>query len=531
MKLTIGDAHDWTFVNSTWTDTPTGGIAAERTADGDGWQGYCLAFYKPLALSDVDATFTLQLNTGHADVGLIFRAQDPTHYYLIHFPQGGQSYRAQHFWAALSLADGSGYLRLLRLELVRRVASNPFGLTHRARVLVQGDRFRVWLNGHPALDVCDPTYQSGRLGLAGFNAFAHGAISVTGAEVPTGDWDERTPQVKNWFVPFPDSGTQQRKVSLTRAPNGDLLCAFVGSGQLQLGRSADRGLTWSAAPAPQNMEGQIALLQDGRLISVSVLQGHGSWSQSLDNGHTWTSVTPISPAAPWPADPARTPTSYQFQLRDGTLIRFGVGAHSTSTEPITRWGAAHLQAFAIRSTDGGKTWSAPANLDATDREDMGNFDLTEPVAFETHDGRLMCLIRPIYSPWMWETWSDDQGRTWSPCVRGPFPGYAPSTPVRVSSGVVLFPTRFPGVTMHLTRDDGMTWDDGGGGTYLDTSIWAMGSLLEVEPNLVLFIYMDSWHDRLRAQFIHVTDTGLMPSKRHASLSPPTPNLPPPPETA
>jgi hypothetical protein len=76
----------------------------------------------------------------------------------------------------------------------------------------------------------------------------------------------------------------------------------------------------------------------------------------------------------------------------------------------------------------------------------------------------------------------------------------------------MFPTRFPGLTMHTTRDDGMTWDDGGGGTYIDTSIWAMGSLIEVEPNLVLHIYMDSWQGLARAQFIRVTPEGLMPAR-------------------
>src|SRR5262249_33285147 len=136
LSLRIGDGLDWLFVNSKWRDTGQDGIVGARTGDGDGLQGYCLAFYKPKRFRDVDASFTFQMKANHADIGFIIRAQDPTHYYLIHFPQSGQSYRAQHFWAALSLADGSGYLRVLRLEHVRRVASNPFGLVHRARIRV-----------------------------------------------------------------------------------------------------------------------------------------------------------------------------------------------------------------------------------------------------------------------------------------------------------------------------------------------------------------------------------------------------------
>jgi hypothetical protein len=264
------------------------------------------------------------------------------------------------------------------------------------------------------------------------------------------------------------------------------------------------------------MDGDIHLLADGRLVSIAISHGAGSWSESTDNGRTWGNRVEIAPAGPWPADPAQIPTGWQLALRDGALVRFALGRHSTSTDPVTRWGSVHCQAFAVRSEDGGRTWSAPANLDGP-REDMGNMDLTEPVGFETDDGAIMVLIRPIYSPWMWETWSRDGGRTWTPCVRGPFPGYAPSAPVKTRSGVVLFPTRFPGLTLHTTRDGGRTWDgktgtadSGAGGTYIDTSIWAMGSLCEVEPDVVLFLYMDSWNSVLRAQKIRVTDAGLVP---------------------
>jgi hypothetical protein len=71
----------------------------------------------------------------------------------------------------------------------------------------------------------------------------------------------------------------------------------------------------------------------------------------------------------------------------------------------------------------------------------------------------------------------------------------------------MIATRFPGLAIHSTRDDGKTWDEG---TYIDTSIWAMGSMIEIEPDLILFVYMDSWAGLLRAQFIRVTLEGLLP---------------------
>ena len=520
MPLQIGDGSSWSFVNSQWKDTEQG-IAGARAGDGDGLQGYCLAFLKDRAYADLEATFSVQMNTNHADQGLIVRAQDPTHFTLIHFPQTGQQYRAQHFWVALSVADGSGYLRIKHLEMVRRIASNPFGIAHQARVKVTGNRYQVWLNGHPALDVTDDTYTSGRIGLSGFTSFAHGQVAIAGTTVEVPPWNEAIPQVKNWFTPFPTVPDKQGAVSLARAANGDVLCAFAAgieradfSNQGRyLGRSKDGGWTWDVQPAPKNMTGEIQRLKDGRLVSISLEHGKGAWSESKDNGASWSEPLPIAPAMPWPKDPARIVTGYPLELGNGDLLRFCYGIHSSSTDPVTKWGAVHSQAFAIRSNDGGQNWSLPASVDATSRTDMGNLDLTETVGFETRDGKIMCLIRPIYSPWMWETWSADQGQTWTPCVRGPFPGWAPSAPVKTKSGVVLFPTRFPGVTLHHTRDDGMTWDDGAGGTYIDTSIWAMGGLLEVEPNVVLFVYMDSWMSKLRAQFVRVTDKGLEPVRK------------------
>jgi hypothetical protein len=82
----------------------------------------------------------------------------------------------------------------------------------------------------------------------------------------------------------------------------------------------------------------------------------------------------------------------------------------------------------------------------------------------------------------------------------------------------MFPVRFPGLTIHTTTDDGMTWDNGGGGTYVDTSIWAMGSMVEVEPDLVLLLYMDSFGGKTRAQFIRVLPDGTLQPATESALT-------------
>lgn len=517
-NLKIGDGSEWMYVAGTWSDTPEGGIAGSRNGDGQGLQGYSFAFNKAQAFADLEAEFTIQMPANHADIGLVVRAQDPTHYYLIHFPQCGQAYRAQHFWAAVSKADGSGYLRILKLAHVQRVASNPFGIAHKARVKVTGDRISVWVNGYPAIDVRDDTYRSGRIGLAGFNQFAHAKVTVRGTPAEAEPWNDKIEQVQNWFVPFPQIAGQQGQISLARASGGDLLCLFSsGDNQRYLARSKDKGRTWQVGDVPQNLNaallpekyyfGDIHDLKDGRLIGVSLESKGGFWTHSTDQGESWSKPEAISVEG-WPTEPKTLHTGYQLALADGTLIRFGLGRASTDSEPITKWGTTHVQAFSTRSTDGGRNWSVPVNLD-TNRPEMGNLDLTEPVAFEASDGRIMCLIRPVYSPWMWETWSHDKGVSWGPCVRGPFPGYAPSPMLKTQSGAAMIATRFPGLAIHTTPDDGMTWDEG---TYIDTSIWAMGDMIEIEPDLFLFVYMDSFNGAARAQFVRVTPDGLVPAR-------------------
>jgi hypothetical protein len=309
-----------------------------------------------------------------------------------------------------------------------------------------------------------------------------------------------------------------------------LVCFVHAAGGYKLARSEDKGRTWTVQDAPEafaaDMYGDaygtlytdLQSFDDGTMVAIHLAAKEGDEfpsgfrAVSTDDGLTWTAAE-LKTDVPWKRETKSLSTGWMFKLRNGDLIRFGLGAHNTSGEPITKWGSVRVQGFAIRSSDRGVTWSAPTNLD-TDAETMGNLDLTEPIGFERADGKLMALIRPIYSPWMWETWSRDGGKTWGPCVRGPFPGYAPSIPVRTESGVVMFPVRFPGLTIHTTTDDGMTWDGGGGGTYIDTSIWAMGSMVEVEPNVVLFLYMDSFDGKARAQFIRVMPDGtLHPASR------------------
>ena len=201
------------------------------------------------------------------------------------------------------------------------------------------------------------------------------------------------------------------------------------------------------------------------------------------------------------------------------LLAHGTNKTTVKGANIWQWGSFHCQGYTARSTDNGRTWSDWVNIDGAESAPGskvgGSFDVTEMCAAQRADGRLISLIRPVYSPWMWEATSDDGGRSWNPMVRGPFPGYASSNLLRTQAGAMLCAHRLPQMTIHTSLDDSRSFDEG---TMIDSGLWAMGSMLEVEPNVVLFFYFDTYQKKMRGQFFRVTSQGIEPAPEYRQAS-------------
>ena len=87
---------------------------------------------------------------------------------------------------------------------------------------------------------------------------------------------------------------------------------------------------------------------------------------------------------------------------------------------------------------------------------------------------------------MWEAQSADGGETWQPLTRGPFPLYACFySSITTRSGAMVICGRFPGITCHLSLDNGMTWT---GATVDVSSAWSQGAMVEVADDVVLYTY-------------------------------------------
>lgn len=243
-------------------------------------------------------------------------------------------------------------------------------------------------------------------------------------------------------------------------------------------------------------------------------------TESEDEGRNWSHPIPVD-VGPTPPGKKRLSMGPQalLNLADGSMLWFLLGGVASDDHPeltVHNWGATHCRAFSLRSTDDGRTWSPPTNLDNSAglglSAQCGNLDLTEVCSAQMSNGRVLALIRPVYSPWMWETWSTDGGASWGPCVRGPFPGYATPNMLRTASVKVLVAHRLPSMTIHCSPDEGHTWDEG---TQVDGSIWVMGSMIEVEPDVVLYVYYAE--SLMRGQLIRVSPTGPRPAGGNVAI--------------
>jgi hypothetical protein len=393
-----------------------------------------------------------------------------------------------------------------------------------------GDRLEVRVDGRGIFEVTDSRLSgSGYIGLMNFADARIRGLSVEGEPVPISKWSDEDRRAPHWFYPCPTAEKiWQRPASLVQHEKGELLLlytssvgtAWTASKDLILVRSRDKGRTWVE---PQLIaQGQdpcfLHRFPDGQVKLVSVKEHRLIWRTSSDAGRTWSEPAAVAEIGPLPPEVKALNAGPQtlLNLRDGALLMmlYGRSAFNQEGMHVSAWGGLHCHAYTCRSEDGGKTWSSLVPVDNVGKDKDGkqilpNHDLTEVCCAEVGDGKLFAVIRPIYSPWMWETWSEDGGRSWGPCMRGPFPGYATPNMLRTAGGAVLVAHRLPCLTVHCSRDGGMTFDQG---TLIDSGTWAMGGMIEVEPDLVLYVYWDTFYSLMRGQFLRVTASGVVPER-------------------
>ena len=565
--LTIGDGQDWHFmtggdVQVDWRDTSNVGVHINPTVEALYQRKQ--AFYTKHAFDDFTIEYKVDLRynaQGAGRAGAILRAQDPNHYYVVYLPHTAQIYRSKNFYVAVAKVEGDGYIRNIKLAWVPNVPSET-DRNYDVRVDVRGNRISVRIDGRNVLSVTDDTYRSGLVGLAGQGLFYFKDVKVTGTAVAAPKWDRKA-TIPNYSFRLPVGSKYMPSGCI--APNGDVL---IGAGRALL-RSSDKGKTWTKTQLPEHMShihdygSPMFRTPDDRLVVLSKrskklpdelarLKASGDegsvWEEgptphimrheSTDSGDTWSEGVPGKVLGNWTDEHRNHNEISQYgsvvQTADGTLVLFCYAGYPRTVDKaamrtevrgrkidIHTWGSYDYKAFAIRSTDGGLTWSAPIEIDqpragATRYAEQdvprgaitGAFDFTE-VTGVAIGNRIMATVRPIFGSLMWQCWSDDSGDNWDAASRTTFPGHAQFM-IRLDSGAILCAHRFPNLSINISRDDGLNWDEG---AIVADELWAMGCMIEIEPDLVLCVYMEnllSDDANLLAQFFRVTPDTIVP---------------------
>ena len=512
--LSFRDADEWSYVGPAWEEDAQGLVTPPSQVGGD-----LLAFNTGRSYAAAEVEFDFRWNISHCGAGLIVRARDAGHYYLVHFPCCGQCNRAEHFWAVISKVGDDGWAEVLKMEVVHGVASEA-EMWHTARVVVQGNEIRLWVDGRPVSVVCDDAYSSGYVGLESWTFSGPGSsfrnVRIRGEEAAAPAWDNALKPPQDWFNPYPTGGKQQSPESITRAPDGALLMSLRPVGLL---RSTDNGRTWADMKSETWPGGFIKTLRSGRLITLVNRDQELLRAESADNGQTWSEPQKVQRAPFTPPENAPGMKLHGIQapieLDDGTLVGWLVsqvpGHGNDSPFTITEWVYGGCSAWSIRSTDEGLTWSAPAPLNGPPAVGQ-KYDLVECLSnTQTKEGKVLSLVRPVLSPWMWEVWSDDNAVSWGPATSGPFPSYnCAMLPHATASGALLIGGRMPALGLYVSHDSGMSWRP----YRVDTVIWAGGVMFEVEPDVVLWVYMGEYDPipDARAQFFRITHEGMEPAR-------------------
>lgn len=307
------------------------------------------------------------------------------------------------------------------------------------------------------------------------------------------------------------AGTYQAFPDVCRLANGDLLCVFYAGyghvslpkpdwpkgGRICLTRSRDEGRAWSAPRVlfdgplddrdphvAQMRDGTIvcsfftrAVLSDGKTVCDTCLVS------SRDGGETWE-TEPRVVAPGWPSSaPVR-------ELPDGTRL---LGIYRE--EDRAAYGGL------IRSTDGGKSWSAPIPIGAGSGVRLD----AETDFVRLKDGTLCAALRGDGGVNLHFATSPDDGLTWSPVKDSGFPGHCPHF-TRLSGGELLLTHRLPLTALHVSRDEGRTWQ---GPHEIDVTVGAYASTVELKDGTVLVVYYEEGAgSAVRARRFKLTPTGI-----------------------
>ncbi len=316
------------------------------------------------------------------------------------------------------------------------------------------------------------------------------------------------------------AGTYQAFPDACRLRNGDIVAVFYAGyahvslpkppewpkgGRICLVRSRDEGRTWSEPTViyddpDDNRDPHIAEMPDGSLVCTFFSlrptgkespkwEGRGAkMIRSTDGGKTWgrEARTLVGAGERWYCSaPVRC-------VSDGTWL-LGVYRYAPPSE--TYGGV-------LRSTDNGTTWEGPILIGKGQNLPLD----AETDVIELKDGTLYAALRSGKPdvPMHYAT-SADGGKTWTEAKDIGFRGHAPHL-YRMKSGAILLTHRVPNTALHISRDEGKTWQ---GPFEIDHVLGAYPSSVELKDGTVLFVYYEEGEgSAVRARRFRIGENGI-----------------------
>jgi len=499
--LAPGHEAEWSLQGGSWA-FGEGVLEQQSASDGH------VALLREPAVADFALTVEFRIlpaGTGVRAAAIAFRATGTMTYYWAHLDSKNSQVILVH-----STPDEAWH------EIARKPCPIAPDVWHTAQVVGAGPSITLRLDGKEVLAASDATLAAGRVGVG----TSQGQVLYRGLRLE-GDPQAAAAPLRDETPPPPlykvvsrgeAAGPYQAFPDACRLSNGDILCVFYAGyghvsvptpewpkgGRIAMVRSLDEGRTWSAPEvlfddALDNRDPHIAQMRDGALIcsffSLDRTAPKGreivvQLVHSRDGGKTWDATAQdLLPGYACSA-PVR-------ELTDGTCI---LGTYYERDGKA--WGGV------VRSTDHGTTWSS--HIDIGKESDV--YLDAETDVFQRRDGSLYAALRSSKVHMHYAT-SKDLGLTWSPVQDIGFPGHAPHF-TRLSTGEVLLTHRVPQTALHVSRDDGATWQ---GPYVLDRVGGAYPATVELKDGTLLAIYYtEGAGSHVRALRFRLTRDGIEP---------------------
>ena len=270
-----GDHGSWTFIGSEdWSQDSRGVLFSpvwnqRKARYGDLLKREDFAFPSKEVLTNTDLSLEFQtFYWSVTNLSIVVRAQDDRRFYCVEFDDMGR--KGSKYSVRLFVQDGSGYRRDIaggfapHPELPERWVqrgprpeeweeATPGWM--KARVLAEGNRIRVFMDGKQVLEALDESYGAGRAGVMARGPVKMRRLSIRGRRGrPDAPWSAAGEEHPRYFYPYPDPdkvyGDNQTYPGVCRTAEGDLLVWMSVNGDphrfndFLLVRSRDEGRSW-----------------------------------------------------------------------------------------------------------------------------------------------------------------------------------------------------------------------------------------------------------------------------------------------